>query len=625
MQSIDNVLKLRKGLKPDDPNPDIFDVLWAKKLSNVARDYTVTGNPLSFLAKKAQTAKSTKVTLEPVQDLHGYKNPWPAGDGKNRFDKNSPNILTNQRIAVSTGATYDSNGYSVSDYIPIELAERFSLTISSGFTSYYAGYDANKQYIQTPTNTWNSGSSKILSAEGYAYVRFDFKTSDINSVQFEKGYASAYAPYSNICPISGRSSVEIKGRGKNQFNKNDDSEILDKMYINTEQNKVLNGSSTKSVIVPCKPNTTYTVSKTAGKRFTVATSRVYPYNGSAVNGVITDPTGTAITITTNSNAAYLIAYVYSSSSSTGETKTWEEIVGSVQIEEGFSATEYESYQQSNDVTIIFPAVGKNLFDKDTCVFIPTEYISATGEIESNGSYSYCETYIPVKPSTDYIFSGNVVSSSTTNSVAFYDDDKSFISRFQPSRGENAQFTTPENTRYIRFNVGKASYNVNTIQIEEGSQASSYEPYTNTVYGGTLDVETGEVTVNMAMVDLGNKTYVRQTIPSQYPTAGYRYRASLSNSLANKSICSHLPRVSSTYNSYGFNISENYVFIADKYASDNTMTANEFVNYVNGWQLIYAIATPRTIQLTPEQINILKGQNNIWIEDEGATIALTYKN
>jgi hypothetical protein len=28
-------------------------------------------------------------TLEPVQDLHGYDKPWPAGGGKNLFNKNA--------------------------------------------------------------------------------------------------------------------------------------------------------------------------------------------------------------------------------------------------------------------------------------------------------------------------------------------------------------------------------------------------------------------------------------------------------------------------------------------------------------------------------------------------------
>lgn len=499
MELFDYLWMLKTG--KTKPGANMFDILLAKKKRGPQFvEKTIIGNPLSFITKKAQTAVSTKVSMEPIQ----------AGSGD-----------------------------------------------------------------PSPTN---------------------------------------------IRPISGRTSVEIKGCGKNLFDKDNSSSIINANIPSGSSGTIPANANSRLVFIKCKPNTTYTVSKTAGARFRVATTVDVPADGVACSQIISDNTASSITITTNATAKYLCSYVYNT---TVDSVTAEAMIASVQIEEGFTVTIYEPYSESNDVTITFPALGKNLFDKDTCVFITDKYISATGEIESNGSYKYCETYIPVKPSTNYVFSGNVVSSITTNSVAFYSDDKSFISRFQPSRGINAQFTTPENTRYIRFNVGKAAYNVDTIQIEEGSTATSYEPYTNTVYGGTLDVETGVLTVDRI------KLIVSSCFNVSTSSTGVKYASVSLTSMAkqedinNKNISSAYKfRANVPQDDGWFRTGRNVLYVYDDRFVDKTTADNILVSEKP--EFVYELATPTTISLTPEQIQILKGQNTIWIEDEGASIELTYK-
>ena len=103
--------------------------------------------------------------------------------------------------------------------------------------------------------------------------------------------------------------------------------------------------------------------------------------------------------------------------------------------------------------------GENLFDKDTATFVNGSLISADGTISANASYAYCSDYMLVAPSTAYSFSGDGIfgPSSIYNSVAFYDASKTFISRFVPSAGRTpAQFTTPNNCYYIRFNAANNS-------------------------------------------------------------------------------------------------------------------------------------------------------------------------
>ena len=125
-------------------------------------------------------------------------------------------------------------------------------------------------------------------------------------------------------------------------------------------------------------------------------------------------------------------------------------------------------------------VGKNLFNK-TLPLKEGYLLNSSGQETENVSYAYSEYYTPVKPDTNYIFSGDPVDSGTYNSVCFYDDGKNFISRFLPSTGGVcASFTTPNNCHYIRVNFGNAnSRNLNTVQLEVGSTASTYEAFNGT--------------------------------------------------------------------------------------------------------------------------------------------------
>lgn len=130
--------------------------------------------------------------------------------------------------------------------------------------------------------------------------------------------------------------VTFPALGKNLFDKNG-SNILN-AYLRTDD--VASLATGKTVYIKCKPNTTYTVSKTAGQRFVVAYTKEIPANLVPIYGRVNDFTASSITITTGTDAEYLVAFVYNSSVDTG---TAEEMLASVQIEEGSPATAYEPY------------------------------------------------------------------------------------------------------------------------------------------------------------------------------------------------------------------------------------------------------------------------------------------
>lgn len=135
--------------------------------------------------------------------------------------------------------------------------------------------------------------------------------------------------------ISGVSAVSVTKCGKNLFDKDNSNAILN-AYIGTE---IVSAVNMRTVLVKCKPNTKYTVSKNAGQRFTVGYTKELPQNNVEVFGRSTNNTATNLSITTGNDALYLVAFVYNSNVDSG---TAEDMIASVQIEEG-NATAYEAY------------------------------------------------------------------------------------------------------------------------------------------------------------------------------------------------------------------------------------------------------------------------------------------
>jgi hypothetical protein len=96
-------------------------------------------------------------------------------------------------------------------------------------------------------------------------------------------------------------------------------------------------ANAKTVYIPIVGGETYTVSKTAGQRFQIATAEVIPSNGASFTGRQSNNTATSLTITASASDKYLWAWVFLDGTDTG---TLADMLDSVQIEKGSSATEY---------------------------------------------------------------------------------------------------------------------------------------------------------------------------------------------------------------------------------------------------------------------------------------------
>ena len=114
--------------------------------------------------------------------------------------------------------------------------------------------------------------------------------------------------------------------------------------------------------------------------------------------------------------------------------------------------------------------GKNLFNCDADDNVFGKGLDLNGKPLDDTSKDYMTTgFIEVKPNTTYFKSGNKIGGSYT---FFYDKNKKVIGDLV--RVYEGSFVTPPNTKYIRTNSRINS--INTLQIEEGNNESSYERY-----------------------------------------------------------------------------------------------------------------------------------------------------
>ena len=142
----------------------------------------------------------------------------------------------------------------------------------------------------------------------------------------------------------------IRAKTRNLFNKNNATIING--YIYSGQLIINESPVDRTIVFPCKPNTTYTFSKMYTNRlFMAETSEETPAIGTTCTNPIANlgepPSQNYCTLTTTATAKNLIITVCALYNT--ETYTLQEILDSVQIEEGSTPTPYTPYNylQSN--------------------------------------------------------------------------------------------------------------------------------------------------------------------------------------------------------------------------------------------------------------------------------------
>lgn len=268
-------------------------------------------------------------------------------------------------------------------------------------------------------------------------------------------------------------------------------------------------------------------------------------------------------------------------------------------------------------------LGKNLYNAGALSPLETAGITATinnGEITLNGTAT-SNAYYTIGlnlPVGNYRYSMNNASASGVR-VAFADLQNNYFLDSAIDAVNKVFVVTSHSIRiltiYVPSGVTVDNYKIKP-QLEKGTSATSFEPYTGTtytveipsgtgtVYGGTLDLVSGELDDEYVKMDISTGI----SFSGRPSTGGLEWHDFTVNAVDGLGMSNKLPYIASGDSAWSsstpcFTINSNgNVRI---YANPSTFPT-DYADTV----IVYKNATPTVIQLTPTQVETLIGDNNL---------------
>ena len=320
------------------------------------------------------------------------------------------------------------------------------------YSKYEIGAGATNNFI---SETLEKGTYRlrIFTATGNILNNFSWKP------QLEQGAVFSGFEQGGAMP-SAKFSSEIRNVGDNgNLYDKDNPNVLDTpIDSNGLGGNVKN--TYKTVWIKCKSNTTYTVSKNydaTKNRFALAYTSEEPNYSQQVEGYVSNAYTNVMTITTNSTAKYLIAYVWIA----GGSVTYQEMLDSIKIEKGTQATADNGHGLGSMEIII---CNKNILNQDLELF--------QGNYDNNGnvitnSDRRIDKYI-------FLAKGNYILWSTINNwinVLIYDKNKKLLSVKNSNTNKEIAFTLDEDG-YIRFGFNPTVESLKVFQLERNTEKTT---------------------------------------------------------------------------------------------------------------------------------------------------------
>ena len=233
---------------------------------------------LSFQVAGEASVSSLAVSMEPQQDLNGYDSPWPAGGGKNIFvgkdisaDKSGVSFhsYADGTVSVHGQRTVSSNVYfdiywnSTGNRLPMQAGTyTFSRkgTLPTGLQLAFAFKDSSGSDIGVDAIYMSGNGTATRTIEqdfeltAYFTVHKDDRIDYDGGIQVEVGStATSFAPYYNVCPLTGWSVANITVCGESLC-----EEVWEDGYITAggDLYSYTNAIRSKNYN-PCRPNTNY--------------------------------------------------------------------------------------------------------------------------------------------------------------------------------------------------------------------------------------------------------------------------------------------------------------------------------------------------------------------------------
>ena len=517
---------------------------------------TYTTNPIN-INNTGSAVSSMLVDITPIQDLHGYSNPWVGGSGKNKL-KNSATSQTVQGINYTVHDDGSVTGTNLATgNANLWLAQPADL--QTGVSYYASCKNASTQglfmtlQIRGTTTRYvdvssNSDVSFTLASNesAYVYLHTSNTSTAINTtvypmIRLSTVADSSWEPYENICPITGTSDVTCIVAGKNLI---PNAVTMEEWYVGSL-------ASVSNGIATLPGSSTSWESNVFTKKFPA----------SYYDGVTTY----TLSYEYKTTAACSLQIVIGSSDQSIDSQSW-------------NRTRYTTWK--------------------------TETV----------------------PSSSGAWTRRTVSSRT-------------IAINQLTSGSGVV-----NSGYIQFyaRTDGVTFQLRNVQMEVGNARTDFVPSAlnktatslgTTVYGGSLDVTTGVLTIDRIH-------YTMTGDASASTTTGLKFSKSSSTDY---NIYYTLASGGNVTNGSGDDVvlSSHFVNQGDTpprcYVSSNqfrvmlpmdseiqtasNMNAWVAQQYANGTPLEYCVKliTPTTVQLTPQQITLLTGSNTLTVNGGMTTI------
>ena len=528
--------------------------------------------------------KDLTVAIEPVQDLHGYDNPWPAGGGKNLIPMTVAGVKAVNTFGTWSGNAYVYNGVTwtlSTDGDGNVIAIKSNGTASGGNSGFFLyrtqtlaelkAVFGNNSCIATGCPSGGSSTTyffRLIRLDPSYIGKFTDTGSgadiNFNSITDESAYDlrlnvdngksvsnlmwypmirlatesdATFVPYTNICPITGWTGVNVSRTGKNLNrypydipNKSDGGITYTK---NSDGSIRVTGTSTASV------------------DFSYHTRRLQD------NGSLWLPKGT---------------YIYSCE-----------------------------------------CHGKTFSASEGFIYLGTTYNNAFKKVTDDTAFS----------------------NSGEGCTLTIDDN--FQSDYKRADGSVLI------SAYVRFTSGVAVGDVTLYPMIRRSSDSydKWEAYKGTtypitfptppgtVYGGTIDVTSGVLTVDRVTHQLDGTEELNHADVGELKDRFDRRLTSLGwengiNSIHSRS--SHYKRGVILSQPYGVFMvtADGYLVIHNNdhvYANVTDYKSYLAAQYAAGTpvQFCYKLATPITYQCTPQEVRTLLGVNNIWADAGDSTV------
>ena len=286
------------------------------------------------------------------------------------------------------------------------------------------------------------------------------------------------------------------------------------------------------------------------------------------------------------------------------------------------------------------SAGKNLFNV-------ADYSQIYTDRDGVDSYNYRYMIIHLKPNTTYTVSQNSGEAKSTpivliNSVLPVGGSNYLDLR--TASGSKTYTTGDDGYLYIGSvnsydDVVYARLQECNIQLEAGSTATTYEPYTTpttytaslgrTIYGGTADVVAGQGAEEYGIVDLGNLTWTKRNTSSghwRFTTQDIPIIINDDNSHIPDIVSVDYTAISPTQSYNGItgitcNTNISQLMICDESYSD----AGAFTTAMSGKYIVYPLieASQTGVTFDPVPIDSKSGNNTIWSE-QGDNTEVTYR-